>query len=296
MKTDLAQTLNATGRLALTAECRPPRGANAAVMRARAAALPVDLDAVVVADSAWACAAILAGEKRNPVLALATRDRNRLALEADAMGAAALGVESILCLSGDHQAIDPLAQPQAAGAYDIDSVQLLLGLKTLGEQGTDFGGRKVDAPPSLFLGAAAYPYQRPLALNLLRLRKKVRAGAKFLITQAVFDLAGFTAWMAAVRAAGIDRQAAILAGILPLGSVAEAQALAASRGDAGPSPELISRLQKAPDAAREGIAIATEWASKLKDIPGVRGIHIYSGGCESSAAAVIQGAGLSPQA
>jgi methylenetetrahydrofolate reductase (NADPH) len=295
MKTDLAQALN-TGRLALTAECRPPSGADPAAMRERAAALPVDLDAVVVAESAWACAAILAGTQRNPVMTLATRDRNRLALESDAMGAAALGVGNILCLSGDHQAIDPAAQAQAAGAYDIDSVQLLLGLKTLSEQGTDFAGRRVESAPSLFLGAVAYPYQRPLELNLLRLKKKVAAGAKFFITQAVFDLAAFTAWMATVRNAGIDRQAAILAGVMPLASVAEAKMLAERRGNAGPGAAMIERLEKAPDAAREGIAIAGEWAGKLKAIPGVRGIHIYSGGRESSTAAVMQQAGLTPRA
>ena len=129
-------------------------------------------------------------------------------------------------------------------------------------------------------------------MNLLRLRKKIAAGAGFLLTQAVFDLAGFPEWMDAVRAAGLDKQTAIIASVLPLAGVEQAQHLARRR-TYGPVPEsVIARLSGASDPAKEGIAIAVEMAAQLKAIPGVRGIHILSGGCEAAAAAVIEEAGL----
>jgi len=282
----LGQAL-ASGRLVLTAECLPPRDGAAAV-KTRAAVLPHNLDAVVVEDrpggihgSALACAALLAAEGRAAVLSMVTRDRNRMALESDALGAAALGVEAILCLSGDHQSLGDC--PQAAGVYDIDSIQFTQSLKRLMREGA-----LREAP----IGAAAHPYQQPAELNLLRLRKKIAAGAGFLLTQAVFDLAGFTQWMDAVRAAGLDKQAAILASVLPLAGIEQARDLGRRR-TYGPVPESVAaRLSGASDPAKEGIAIAAEMARQLKAIPGVRGIHILSGGCEASAAAVIREAGL----
>jgi methylenetetrahydrofolate reductase (NADPH) len=283
----LGQAL-ASGRLALTAECLPPRGSGAGAVKKLSSLLPTNLDAVVVADnpgelqgSALACAAMLAGDGRPSVLSMVTRDRNRIALESDAQGAAALGVEAIFCLSGDHQSLG--ACPQAAGVYDIDSIQFTQALKKLMREGP---------LPELPIGAAAHPYQQPLELNLLRLRKKIAAGADFLLTQAVFDLAGFNKWMDAVRAAGLDRQVAIMASVLPLTSVEQARVLDRRR-TYGPVPEsVIARLSGASDPAREGIAIAVEMAGQLKAIPGVRGIHILSGGCESAAATVIREAGL----
>ena len=286
-KSRLAQAL-ASGRLVLTAECLPPRAGDSGAVKQLASALAANLDAVVVADnpgevqgSAMACAAMLAGEGRPSVLSMVTRDRNRIALQSDAMGAAALGAEAIFCLSGDHQSLGEC--PQAAGVYDIDSIQFLQALKKLMADGP-----LADLP----LGAAAHPYQQPLELNLLRLRKKIAAGASFVLTQAVFDLAGFTAWMDAVRAAGLDSKVAILASVLPFASVEQARLLARKR-TYGPVPDsVIARMAAASDAAKEGIAIAVEMARQLKTVSGVRGIHVLSGGCETAAAAVIQQAGL----
>jgi len=286
-KSRLAQAL-VSNRLALTAECLPPRGSGATAVGALSSILPDNLDAVVVADnpgeiqgSAMACAAMLAGGGRPSVLSMVTRDRNRIALVSDAQGAAALGVEAIFCLSGDHQSLG--ASPEAAGVYDIDSIQLTQALKRLMREGP---------LPELPIGAAAHPYQQPMDLSLLRLRKKIAAGTDFLLTQAVFDLPGFARWMDAVRAAGLDSKAAIIASVLPLASVEQARVLDRRR-TYGPVPEsVIARLTAAPDAAKEGIAIAAEMAVQIKTIPGVRGIHILSGGCESAVAAVIAQAGL----
>jgi methylenetetrahydrofolate reductase (NADPH) len=261
-KSRLGQTLS-SGRLAVTAECLPPLSGDAGAVKKLAALLPDRLDAVVVADncgqiagSALACAAILAAEGRPAVLSLVTRDRNRIALENDALGAAALGIATVFCISGDHQSLGIC--PQAAGAYDIDSIQLTQALKKMMRDGHGFNGHTIDPLPEFLVGAAAHPYLQPMELGLLRLRKKIAAGADFLLTQAVSDLAGFTRWMDAAREAGLDRKVAIIASVQP----------------------------------NEGVATAAEMAVKLKSIPGVRGIHILSGGCEALAASVIQEAGL----
>ena len=274
----LGQALT-SGRLALTAECLPPQGGDAAAVKKLSSLLPANLDAVVVADnpgatrgSVLACAAMLAAEGRPSVLSMVTRDRNRIALESDAHGAAALGVDAIFCLTGDHQSLG--ACPQAAGVYDLDSIQLTQTLRKMIDGGP---------LPEVLVGASAHPYQQPAELNLLRLRKKIAAGADFLLTQAVFDLPGFTRWMDAVRAAGLDRKVAIIASVQPLTSVEQARPF---------GEKTVARMSAASDPAQEGVAIAAEMATQLKAIPGVRGIHILSGGCESLAAAVIQKAGL----
>jgi methylenetetrahydrofolate reductase (NADPH) len=282
-KSKLGQALT-SGRLVLTAECLPPRNGGPEAVRQLSAALPPELDAVVVADnpdgihgSALACAALLAREGRDTVLSMVTRDRNRIALESNALGAASLGIGGILCLSGNHQSLGVC--PQAAGVYDIDSIQFTQMLK-----GWSFDG--------LLVGAVAHPYQQPLELNLLRLKKKVAAGADFLLTEAVFDLAGFTRWMDAVREMGLNNKTAIIASVLPLASVEKAEVLR-RRQTCGPLDEaVITRLAKASDPAVEGVAMASAMAAQLKTIPGVRGIHILSGGCESLAARVIEAAGL----
>jgi methylenetetrahydrofolate reductase (NADPH) len=294
MKTDLAQALSA-GRLTLSVECLPPRGSDATAVRKLAGTLPARVDAVVVADnpqgnggSALACAAILAGEKVEPVLSIITRDRNRIALQTDVLGAASVGVRSILCLSGEHQSLG--ADTHAAGVYDIDPVQLILGLKAMCDKGVDFAGKPLESTPKLLIGAAAHPYLRPMALNLMGLKKKVAAGAGFFITQAIFDVAGFAEWMDAVRTTGIDKQAAIIASVLPITSVEQAKLLQEKKSS-GLSAEIVQRLAGAADVAKEGIAMAAETAKKLKAMAGVRGIHILSGGPEA-VARIVEEAGL----
>jgi methylenetetrahydrofolate reductase (NADPH) len=283
--------------MALTAECFPPRGCDPQAVKKLATCFPAAIDAVVVADnaeevrsSALACAALLARENLQTVLTLVTRDRNRIALQSDVLGAAALGVGGILCLTGEHQSLQ--LNPQAAGSYDIDSIQLCQALQRLCKEGVDFAGKKLDAPPELLVGAAAHPYLRPMDLNLLRLKKKVQAGADVLLTQAVFDLAGFTEWMKAVQAAGLDKRVAIIASVLPLRSVEQARTLQAKKTYGPVGDDVIACLAKAADPAKEGVAICVEKAKALKAMAGVRGIHILCGGFEESAQQIIRDAGL----
>ena len=285
--TKLAETLS-SGRLALTAQCVVAEVTDAEGVRRLAAAFPSMLDALVVCDgdreaslSALACSSLLASQGMEPVLAVSTRDRNRIALLSDIRGAAMLGVANVLCLAGDHLSLGP--QPEAAGAYDIDSVQLI---HLLTEMGDGASGR------ALLIGGEAYPHLRPLPLALIDLRKKVAAGAQFLVTQPIFDVAVFDEWMTAARAEGLPERAAIIAGVQPLTGPEHAEALQ-SRRRAIPE-SVMTRLREATEPEQEGIAICAETAAALKGIEGVRGVHVYWGGAPNVVAEVMTRAALAP--
>lgn len=278
----LARALR-SGRLAVTAEYVPPEAGDADAVKRSAAAFPPSLDALVVSDgggrgiSAVVCSTLLAGQGMEAALTLLTRDRNRSALLSDVRGAAALGVRNVLCLPGDHQSLGP--QPEEAAAYDIDPVQLIGLLK---EMEGDAGG-------TLFIGAEAYAHLRPLELSLIDVRKKVRAGARFLLTRPVFDPASFQEWMSAVRQEGLHERVDIIAGVQPLTGAEQAEAL---RRRLGIPDEVMTRLRESEDAASEGIAVCAETAAALKGVDGVRGVHIMGGGTPDVVVAVIAGAGL----
>jgi 5,10-methylenetetrahydrofolate reductase len=282
-KSKFGQALT-SGRLVITAECLPPRKGAADAVRSLATVLPSAVDAIVVADnpdeihgSALACAALLAREGRDAVVSMTTRDRNRIALESDALGAEALGVSGILCLTGNHQSLGVC--PQAASANDIDSIQFAQAVTAL-------------ELPEVLVGAVAEPHLTPMGLNLLRLKKKVAAGADFLLTEPVFDVASFGKWMDAVREAGLDSKVAIIASVLPLESVEKAQTLQKHQTYGPIEDAAIERLSNAADPAKEGLAMASEVATQLKSVPGVRGIHILCGGSEAVAGELIAAAKL----
>jgi len=280
----LAQALR-SGRRVITAECVPVGARDADAVRRLAAAFPPSLDALVVSGtgersiSAVVCSMLLVGQGLEPVLTVLTRDRNRIALLSDVLGAAALGVRNVLCLPGDHQSLG--AQPEAAGAYDVDPVQLI---QLLNE-------RQGDGHGSLFIGAEAYPHLRPLELSMIDVRKKVKAGARFLLTRPVFDIASFEEWMSAVRQEGLHERVDIIAGVQPLTDREQAEAL---RRRLNVPDEVMTRLRESEDAGAEGIAICVETAAALKSADGVRGVHIMWGGTPEVAAQVIVRAGLAP--
>jgi methylenetetrahydrofolate reductase (NADPH) len=292
----LAQTFG-SGKKALLAECLPPRGADAAAVKQLAAFFPPSIDAVVVAEnreqvrsSPLACAALLAAEKVEPILSMVTRDRNRIALESDVLGASALGIKGFLCMSGMHQSLG--ATPQAAGAYDIDSIQLARAISRMASQGVGFSGQKMESSPDVFALAVGHPHLLPMELNILGLKKKAAAGARAIFTDAVFDIKAFERWMDAVRSAGIDKQTTIVASILPLASARMAEDLRNSGAHGPIGNEIVVRLRAAADGAKEGLAIAAEIARKAKGILGVGGIHILSGGAEAVVPELVAAAGL----
>ncbi len=287
-----------SGRMLATAECYPPVGADADAIKSLISSLPPNLDAVVVADnpdrirgSAFSVAATLRKEKQTSViLSMATRDRNRIALMSDALGAAALDIEAILCMSGSHPYVNIC--PQAAAVNDVDTVQFVQAMKKLVLYGVGLNDKEIEPALNLQIGATAHPYMRPMDLNLLRLKKKIAVGADFLMTQAIFDVEAFKEWMDAIRAIDLDKRTAIIPSVLPLTGVENAKELQQSRIYGPIGDDILDRIRNAADAAQEGISIASEAAAQLKEIPGVRGIHILSGGCESLAAEVMKQAGL----
>jgi methylenetetrahydrofolate reductase (NADPH) len=227
-----------------------------------------------------------------PVFQIVTRDMNRIALQSNLLGAAYLGVKNVLCLSGYHQT---LMQPESANVYDIDSTQFIAMVTKMCEEGVLADGTKINGQFSMLVGAVANPFLKPVELNMLRLGKKVDAGAKFIQTHAVFEVEAFSQWLCEARREGITKKAAILAGVLPLESAAEAEKLRDTYTDHYIPDDVIKRLKTAGNEnaqKKEGLAICVETIKKLKEMEDLRGIHILSGGKESAVPEILAAAAL----
>lgn len=259
-----------------------------------------NITAVNVADnphgpilSSLAGSIVLKNAGIEPVYQIITRDRNRIAIQSDLMGAVALGIRNVLCLSGHHQALTD--SPESANVYDIDSIQMIAMIKKMRDEGILLDGTKIEGGFSMLIGAVANPFMKPLELNILRLYKKVEAGAEFIQTQAVFDVNGFEQWIEAAGKDGITEKTAILAGIMPLASAAEAKHLRDRYMDMLIPDQIIKRMESAGDEAaqkKEGISICVEVIKKIKGFNGIKGIHIISGGRESTVPEIIAASGL----
>lgn len=230
-----------------------------------------------------------------PVMQMTCRDRNRLAQQSDMLGAAALGVKNILCLTGDHARLGN--HPQAKPVHDIDSTNLIAAMHGLRE-GRFMSGDQVKTPPKLFIGGAANPFGEPFQFRVLNLAKKIAAGADFFQTQPVFDMARFKLWMQAVCDQGLHEKAFIIAGVMPVRSVRALEHMQDNVAGVRIAPEYISRMAAKTDkdeAMAEGIAIAIEIIQEVRQIPGVAGVHIMPVMWESSIGKVVEGAGLLPR-
>jgi methylenetetrahydrofolate reductase (NADPH) len=286
MKVDskLANSI-AKGDFIVTAEILPGAVSNSAGIESTLKALGKGPAAINVADNchnigmssiAVSVAVLKAGAE--PVCQIVTRDRNRIALQSDLLGAAYLGIKNVLCLSGYHQTLG--ASPASANVYDIDSIQFIEMVTNMSEKGVLADGAKIDGQFSMLVGAAANPFLKPVELNMLRIQKKVEAGAKFLQTSAVFDIDMFGQWLSAAVKDGITAKAAVLAGVAVLDSDAEAQRLRNTYTDYIIPDSVIDRLKKAgsEDAQqKEGLNICVETIKELKTMKGLRGIHIHCG-------------------
>jgi methylenetetrahydrofolate reductase (NADPH) len=227
------------------------------------------------------------------VLQIVTRDRNRIALQSDILGAVSLGVNNILCLSGYHQSLTDL--PESAHVYDIDSIQLISTINKMKTEKVLLNGKKIEGDFEVLIGAVANPYLRPLELNIMRVIKKVKAGANFIQTQAVFNTTDFKEWLDAAHKEGLTEKAAIIAGIYPLASYNEAIALLEKHTDFYIPNSHIQRIKDAGTAEEQknmGITICVETIKKIKGMKGLSGIHIISGGKEDTISEIISEAGL----
>lgn len=301
-KTRLQQVLE-QGHFAVTAECGPPKGADAQALREKAKVLKGYVDAVNVTDNqtavvrlcSLASCAILREMGLDPVLQMTTRDRNRIALQSDLLGASALGIGNVLCLSGDHVCFG--SEPQALGVFDLDSVQLLYAAKLMRDQGKFLGGGTLSQPPNLFLGAVENPFADPLSFRARRLGKKVAAGAQFIQTQCVYNLDRFREWMEQVRDLGLHEKAHILAGVTPLKSARMARYMKEQVAGMDLPEALLDRMEKTPASKQreEGLRIAVETVEALKNVPGVHGIHIMAIEWEDAVPKLVESCGLLPR-
>jgi len=218
------------------------------------------------------------------------RDRNRLALQSDLLGMAALGIENVLCLSGDYQRFGD--QPEARPVFDLDSVQLIATARRLRE-GFFLSGETIKTPPALFIGGAANPFADPLEMRVLRLAKKIRAGAQFIQTQPVFDIERMRQWMQMVREESLHEKVAVLAGVMPVKSVKALLYMERDVPGMRIDPNIIQRMEKAEEPKEEGVKIAVETIRELRKIEGIRGIHLMPLMWESITPRIAEESGLS---
>lgn len=297
------QEILSQGIFAVTAECGPPRGANAAAVWKKGALLKDCVDAVNVTDnqtaivrmSSIAACAHLIQMGIEPVMQMVTRDRNRIALQSDIMGAYSLGIRNIVCLSGDHQTFG--SQPDAMNVWDIDCMHLIHTVKDMRETGKDMSGFELDEPPKMFIGAAENPFADPFEFRVLRLAKKAAAGADFIQTQCIYDLVRFKEWMHIAYEQGVTEKVHILGGVTPLKSARMAKYMAAKVAGITIPDAIIKRLEAAPKekAAAEGMKICLETIQELRETKGVHGVHIMAIEAEDKVPEIVKSAGLYPR-
>ncbi len=291
------------GHIAVTGECGPPRGALPDVVKEKAELLRGFVDAVNVTDnqtamvrmSSFAASLLLKQVQMQPVMQMVTRDRNRLAMQSDIIGAYAHGINTMLCLSGDHPHFGD--HPMAAGVFDLDSVQLIQTVRRMRDEGKFQGGADIKNPPRMFIGAAANPFADPFELRVARLAKKVNAGVDFIQTQCIYNMDKFEQWMKGVRARDLHKQVYIMAGVTPMKSVGAARYMKNKVPGMDVPDHLVERMAGTPKEkqAQEGIDICVETIQRLLTIEGVAGIHIMAIEWESAVEEIVKRSGLYPR-
>lgn len=301
-KSNLERVLEA-GYFAVTAEIGPPQSADPEVIRRKAKLLKGHVDAFNVTDgqtavvrmASWAACLIGKEEGLDPIVQMTCRDRNRIALQMDLLGVAALGINNVLCLTGDHQKFGN--HPQAKGVYDLDSVQLIKVVRDMRDQSRFQNGEPISVQPKLFIGAAENPFADPFEFRALRLKKKVEAGADFIQTQIVYNVEKFKEWMKRVRDMGLDQKVKILAGVSPIKSIGAAKYMKTKIPGMDVPDEIIQRLQGVPKekVSAEGIKICVDIINELREVKGISGVHIMAIEWEETVPEIVQAAGLYPR-
>jgi methylenetetrahydrofolate reductase (NADPH) len=290
------------GEFAVTAELGPPQSADPEVIKKKTQYLLGNVEAANITDnqtaivrmSSIAAAAVAMSCGIEPVVQMVCRDRNRIAMQSDILGAAALGVKNLLCLSGDHQKFGN--HPQAAGVFDLDSMQLVAMVKRMRDDKQFLSGDPIkQGEPRLFIGAAANPFADPFEFRVARLAKKIRAGADFIQTQCIFDIDRFSRWVELVVKEGLHKKAYILAGLTPVRSAKALKYMKKEVAGMSIPDELVERMESAEDPKEEGIRMCLETIEKVESMEGVAGIHLMPIGWESITPVILERAGLLPR-
>lgn len=294
------------GHFAVTAEIGPPRGAGVEDVRKKAQVLKGVADAYNVTDnqtavvrmSSIATSKLIVDEGLEPIMQMVCRDRNRIAMQSDLLGAAALGVKNCLCLSGDHQIAGAGGKlnghPGAKNVFDVDSMQLISIVKGF-RDGIQEGGDAIDAPVSFFIGAAWTPLGPPEKFRTVRLAKKIKAGADFIQTQAVYDIERFKEAVKRAGDAGLLDKVALLPGIILPRSAGMLRYMDANVPGIEVPGDMIERIKSAEDSKEEGFKIAVELVQAVREIPGVKGVHLQAIEAEHLLPELIERAGLLPR-
>ena len=300
-KSNLQKILE-SGRFAVTAELGPPKGADAGVVREKARLLKGSADAVNITDcqtaivrmSSVAAGTIAIQEGIEPVIQMTCRDRNRIGIQSELLGAWALGARNLLCLTGDHQKFGN--HPQSKNVFDLDSMQLLDMVRNLRDKKEFQCGEEVEGvEPRFFIGAAENPFADPFEYRALRLAKKVAAGAQFIQTQIVYNVEKFAKWMEMVRELGLHEKVYILPGVTPLKSVGMARYMQKNVPGLEVPDSYIERLKGVEDQKDEGINIAVDIIDQVRKIEGVAGVHIMAIEWEAAVPVIAERAGLLPR-
>jgi methylenetetrahydrofolate reductase (NADPH) len=291
------------GHFAFTGELGPPRGTNVEAVKKKAAHLKGKVDSVNITDNqtavvrmaSWAACLILLQEGLEPNFQMVCRDRNRLAMQSDILGAYAHGIRNILCLSGDHPKFGD--HPNAMGVFDIDSIQLISLVKHMRDEGKFLSGTEIDEVPRMFIGAAANPFAEPHEWRVFRLAKKIKAGADFVQTQCIYNMERFREFMKQAVDMGLHEKCYILAGVTPMKSVGMAQYMAKSVPGMDVPDSVIQRLRGAGKGkvAEEGIRMAVEQIQEFKEMKGVAGVHLMAIEWEHMVPEIAERAGVLPR-
>ena len=290
------------GKFAVTAEIGPPKGADPTVITRKAEMLRGYADAFNITDnqtavvrlSSLASSCLVLRMNLEPILQMTCRDRNRIALQSDVLGASALGIRNILCLTGDHQSFGN--HPNAKGVYDIDSIQLIQILKNMRDNGVFQSGDEIIAgKPDFFIGGAINPFAEPAELHIDQLEKKIAAGADFLQTQSVFNVERFISWMDIVRSQGLEKKIPFIVGVTPLKSVKMTERMKYHVPGVDVPDAIESRMKQAADPKQEGYKIALETIREIKTVGGVRGVHFTALFWEDIIPLLVRESGLLPR-
>lgn len=292
------------GEFVVTGELGPPKGTDTEVVKKKAELLKGNVDAFNITDnqtavvrmSSIATAALVVQMGCEPIMQMVCRDRNRIAMQSDLIGANALGIKNMLCLSGDHQTFGN--QPYCKNVFDIDSIQLLEVVKRMRDDKKILDvDDEMEGEFKMFIGAAANPFAEPFEFRPYRLKKKVEAGVDFIQTQCIYDMKMFKEWMKVVRDLGLHEKCKILAGVTPLKSGGMTRYMANNVAGIIIPDEIINRMVGAPkgQGAEEGIKICCEQIQELRDIEGIAGIHLMAIEWEHRVHEIVERAGLLPR-
>ena len=298
------QKIMAAGHLAVTSEVGPPRSADGEVIERKANLIKDYVDAINVTDNqtsvcrmcSLACCIRIKLMGLEPILQMVTRDRNRIALQSDILGAASFGINNLLCLTGDHQHFGDHAS--CANVFDLDSTQLAMAVKMMRDEGRLLGGFEFQVKPQMFIGAAVNPFAGPnVPMRVVRLGKKVAAGVQFVQTQCIYNLDKFKEFMKLAVDRGLTEKVAVLAGITPMKNVGMAKYMQKRVPGIEVPDEVVKRMGSVPKEkqAEEGISLAIEQIEELKGVEGVRGFHIMAIEWEEKVPEIVQRAGLYPR-